>query len=58
MPERRVEGEEAETAEAEETEEVGRSLGREEWWLIGAPPGAMIEVLAGKFKEEEERDAV
>lgn len=50
-----MEGEEAET-EAEEAEEEGRSLGREEW-LIGAPPGAMMEVRAGKFKEEEEREA-
>lgn len=53
MPERRVEGEEAETEEALEIEEAeGRSLGREEC----ATPGAMIEVLEGKFKEEEERD--
>jgi len=53
VPERRVEGEEAETEDEEEEEEAeGRSLRREEC----AIPGATIEVLAGKFKEEEERD--
>lgn len=50
MPERRVEGEAAET---EDAVEEGRSLGRGEWWLIEAA----IEVLEGKFKEDEERDA-
>lgn len=49
MPERRVEGEAAET---EDAVEEGRSLGRGEWLIEAA-----MEVLEGKFKEDEEREA-
>lgn len=49
MPERRAEGEAAET---EDMVEEGRSLGRGEWLI-----GATREVLEGRFKEDEEREA-